>query len=375
MTSRERVRRALNHQEPDRIPIDNGGFVSGMHEVAYKNLLEYLGLEGKVTIIDAVQRLAEVDDKVLDLLGVDTRYLFANGPSGWKYCEDSEGRWEDEWKIVRKRCGFYCDSIVHPLEKASLEDMKAYAFPNPNDPARYEGLRQKAKTLYETTDYALVGGTIMALYCPAWDLRGYEQFMYDTAAEPEIANYLLDRILDWNISFFDNYLNEIGEYIEFLWIGDDWGSQSGPLINPLEFRKNVVPRFKKLIDFIRTKTKAKVAYHSCGSVYWAMQDFIEMGVDILHPIQPNAYNMDDSQKIKGNFGDKLSFHGGLDNQGLFHTDKQDIIEDVKKKISYFAPGGGYIFSSGHNIQANCPPENILSIFDTAKQFGKYPVKV
>ena len=375
MTSRERVRKALNHQQPDRIPVDNGGFVSGMHEVAYKKLLEYLEFEDEITLTDAVQRLAKVNDKVLDRLGVDTRYLHVNGPSGWEYREDAEGRWEDEWRVVRKRCGFYCDSVVHPLANASLEDIKEFTFPNPNDPARYEGLKQKAKTLYENTEYALVGGTIMALYCPAWDLRGYEQFMYDTAAEPELANYLLDKIMDWNMAFYNNYLNEIGDYIELLWIGDDWGSQSGPLINPVEFRKNVVPRFKKLIDFIHSKTKAKVAYHSCGSVYWAMQDFIDMGVDILQPLQPNAFDMDDSERIKRNFGDKLSFHGGTDNQGLFHGEKQLIIEDVKKRIRYFAPGGGYIFSSGHNIQANCPPENILAIFDTARQYGSYPIQL
>jgi uroporphyrinogen decarboxylase len=356
------------------VPIDNGGYVSGMHEVAYKNLLKYLGLEEEIVLSDAVQRLANVSDKVLELLGVDTRYLYVNGPSGWQYKEDDEnGLWEDEWKVVRKRCGYYCDSLVHPLEKATLEDLKSYKFPNPNDSSRYKGLKQKARTLFKNSNYALVGGSIQALYCPAWDLRGYEQFMYDTAAEPEFANYLLNKILDWNMAFYDNYLNEIGEYIEFLWIGDDWGSQSGPLINPVEFRTNVVPRFKRLIDFIKSKTKAKIAYHSCGSVYWAMQDFVDMGVDILHPLQPNASEMGDSGKIKVNFGGKLSFHGGTNNQGLFHGEKEFIIEDAKQKIRYFAPGGGYIFSSGHNIQANCPPENIIALFQTAKKFGKYPI--
>lgn len=373
MTSRERVKKALNHEEPDRIPVDNGGYVSGMHEVAYKNLLDYLGYQDEIVLTDAVQRLAKVSDKVLNYLGVDTRYLFVNSPAGWEYKEDEAGSWEDEWKVVRKRCGYYCDSLYHPLAAATLEDLKGYKFPNPNDPSRYEGLKHQAKTLFENSDFALVGGTIQALYCPAWDLRGYEQFMYDTAAEPELANYLLDKILDWNMAFYDNYLNEIGDYIEFLWIGDDWGSQSGPLINPVEFRKNVVPRFKQLTDFIKTKTNAKIAYHSCGSVYWAMQDFIDMGVDILHPIQPNANEMGDSERIKKNFGKQLSFHGGTNNQGLFHGEKELIISDAKEKIRYFAPGGGYVFSSGHNIQANCPPENIIALFDTVKKFGKYPI--
>ncbi|KUO53075.1 MAG: hypothetical protein APF76_14890 [Desulfitibacter sp. BRH_c19] len=373
LTSRERVRLALEHKEPDRIPIDNGGIVSGMHKVAYKNLLEYLGLESEIEVYDPIQGLAKVDDAVLERLHVDTRYIFANGPSNWEYKENEDGTWYNEWNVLFKKVGFYADSVGHPLADKSLEEIKKFKFPDPEDKARFAGLKEKAENLYKETDYALVGGTIGALYTPAWDLRGYQQFMLDSVAEPRIAEYLMDELLEWWIAFYDKYLDEIGEYIEYFWVGDDWGQQTGPLINPDNFRKVVKPRFAKLHDFIKTKTKAKLAYHTCGSVYWALQDFIDINVDIMHPLQPTAKDMD-SQRIKQEFGDKLSFHGGTNNQGVFHLSKELVIEDAKKRIKAFAPGGGYIFSSGHNIQANCPPENILALFDTAFKYGKYPIE-
>ncbi|AOQ23493.1 hypothetical protein MTAT_10740 [Moorella thermoacetica] len=374
LTSRERVRIALQHREPDRVPIDNGGFVTGIHEVAYKNLLDYLGLEKEIKLTDPVQRLADVDEEVLQRLHIDTRYLFANAGSNWEYREDENGYWYDEWGVLHHHVGYYADSVGHPMSGMSLEEIKSYKFPDPQDPARFAGLKEKAKTLYETTDKALVGGTIAALYCPAWDLRGYEQFMYDTAADPKLANYLLDRLLEWWMAFYEGYLAAIGEYIEYLWTGDDWGQQAGPLISPASFRETVKPRFAKLHEFIKSRTRAKIAYHSCGSVYWALGDFADMGVDIIQPLQPSAAEMDDSERIKRNFGDRLVFHGGTNNQGLFHLEKELVIADAKRRIKALAPGGGYIFSSGHNIQPNCPPENILALFDTGYEYGRYPIE-
>jgi len=137
----------------------------------------------------------------------------------------------------------------------------------------------------------------------------------------------------------------------------------------------MVPRFKKIIDFIRSKTKAKICFHTCGSTYWAIPDFIDMGVDILHPMQPNTTGNEDPEKLKREFGTKIVFHGNTNNQGVFHKSKEEIIADALYRIKYLAPGGGYIFSSGHNIQANMLPENIVAFFNTAKEYGKYPIEI
>ena len=373
MNSRERVRQAINFKEADRVPVDWGMCtVSGIHEVAYKNLLEAMGREEEIIISDPVQRLALPSEYVLDYFGVDTRYIFANAPSTWQYKVNDDGSWTDENGVGYMRTKYYCDFRKYPLAEAtSIEDLKAFKMADPEDAARFAGLRDRAKNLYENTDYALVGGNLSALYYVAWSLRGYENFMLDTAADETFANYLLDMILDYWKAFMAKYLKEIGEYIDIMWTGDDWGSQSGPLINPKEFRKNVTPRFKEIIRFMKDRSDAKMAYHSCGSVAWCLDDLHDCGVDIIQPLQANAFDMQDSKKLKKMTAGKLVLHGGLNNQGVFHLGKEDVAADVEQKIRDFAPGGGYLFASGHNIQANCPPENIFTLFETYKKFADY----
>ena len=373
MTHRERMREALSHSEPDRVPIDNGGVVSGMHEVAYRNLLDYLEMEDTITIYDPVQRLALVKDEILDLLGVDTRYIFANPSSSWKFEEKDDGSWVDEFGTGYVRSEFYCDYMYPVLRNATYKDLKNYKFPDPKDPARFEGLQEKTCMLYENTDYALIGGSVPSLFYLGWVIRGMEQFMMDIVINRDFADYLMDKIVDWNISFLDGYLSETGNFIEYQWIGDDWGIQNGPLISPDMFKDIVVPRFKKMIDFIKSKTRAKVIYHTCGATYWVIEDLIDMGVDIVQPLQANAAGNEDAERLKRDFGKKIVFHGNTNNQGVFHKSKEEVIADALYRIRYLAPGGGYIFSSGHNIQANMPPENILALFKTAQDYGNYPI--
>ncbi len=377
MNSRERVLKALNFEEPDRVPVDWGMItVSGIHEVAYRNLLKYLKMEEKVTITDQIQKLALPNEKILDMFNVDTRVIWANPPSNWQYSPDAEGNWYDEFGVFYKKLGYYCDFRKYPLANAtSIEDLKKFKMPDPTDSTRFQGLREKARDLYENTDKAIVAGSYPSLYYVAWGLRGYQNFMTDVAADPKFANYILDMIMEWQIAFMECYLREIKDYIQLMWAGDDWGTQYGPIIHPDEFRANVVPRFKKIIRAMKDVANVKLAYHSCGSILWCMDDFIEMGVDVIQPVQANAVDMQDSERLKKLYGKKLVFHGGLDNQGKFHTTKEAVIEDVKNKIKAFAPGGGYLFASGHNIQANCPPENIIAIFETAKKYGKYPIQI
>lgn len=373
MTGRERIRKALNHIEADRVPIDNGGVVSGMHEVAYRNLLDYLDMEDEITIYDPVQRLALVKNEVLDMLGVDTRYIFANPPSFWEWEEKEDGAWVDEFGTGYERSDLYSDFIHPVLQNASLSDLKAYRFPDPKDSGRFNGLRERAADLYEKTEYALIGGNTPSLFYLAWVLRGMEQFLTDIAMNMDFANTLMDKIVDWNVAFLDGCLAETGEFIEYQWIGDDWGIQHGPLISPAMFRDMVAPRFKKIVDFVKSKTKAKVIYHTCGATYWVMEDLIDMGVDIVQPLQANAAGNEDPARLKKEFGDRLVFHGNTNNQGVFHKTEEEVIADALFRIRYLAPGGGYIFSSGHNIQANMSPENILALFGAAREYGTYPI--
>ncbi len=372
MNSRQRVRAAISFKEPDRIPIDNNGNVSGMHEVAYNNLLKYLGLSDEIRIYDPVQRLAEVSDEIKDMLGIDTRYIYPNAPSNYQFNENPDGTFKDEFGTVYRRVGYYADIHRPPLRGKTLEEIKSFKLLDPADPSRFEGIREKAIFLDKNTEYSLWAGPVNSLFYFAWCLRGIDQFLADLYGDPDIAGYLMDAIVDWNIGFFEKFYNEVGDLIDVFWIGDDWGIQSGPLVSPDYFRAEVVPRFKKMISFIKTKTDAKCCYHSCGACYWCMDDMIEMGVDIIHPVQANARG-NDTGKLKKEFGGKIIFHGGTNNQGVFHKDIHTLTIDTLTRIKDLAPGGGYIFSSGHNIQANMPPENIIRLFELGRDYGKYPI--
>jgi uroporphyrinogen decarboxylase len=373
MIARERVRRALAFQEPDRLPIDNNGIVSSIHEVTYRNLLNYLGLSEPIVILDPVQRIVLASEQVLDRLGVDTRYLYPNAPEGWEYREDEQGRWRDEFGAVYQRVGFYADCVTPPLKGKSYVEVKAYRFPDPTDPARFAGLGDKAAHLYRSTGFALASGSMICLDYIRWIVRGLEDSILDTGENSPVQDYLLDSITEWMMAFGGELVQELGERIEFFWVGDDWGAQAGPFYSPETFRRVFKPRLARLIAHLKSRTRAKCAYHCCGSVRWALEDLIDIGVDILHPLQPNARGNEDTAGIKRQAAGRIGFHGGTNNQGLFHDGLRELELDTLGRIRDLAPGGGYIFSSGHNIQANMPPESLLALFRLAREFGGYPI--
>ena len=373
MTSRERFRASLNHQEGDRVPVDNNGIVSSIHEVAYANLLRHQGRTEEIAILDPVQRIVLSSEHMMNLLRVDTRYLYPNTPSGWEYREDADGSWVDEFGTTYQRVGFYAEPAGPVLSGKTFQEVKAYRFPDPTDPARFRGLRERARMLHESTDFALVSGSMICFDYIRWILRGLEQSIADLYEEPQLAEYMLDAIVDWMIAFGGAILREIGDYIEMFWVGDDWGAQLSPLYSPEMFRRIFKPRLARLIGALKRHTQAKCVYHCCGSVYWAMEDFIDVGVDVLHPLQPNAKDNGDSRRIKREYGSRLAFHGGTNNQGLFHGGRAALEIDTLERLSALAPGGGYVFSSGHNVQANMSPENLLALFKVAEDYGAYPI--
>jgi uroporphyrinogen decarboxylase len=374
MKSRERVNKALLFNEADRVPIDNNGNVSGMHVTAYKNLLAHLGMDDEITIYDPVQQLSLVKKEVRDLLGVDTWYVYPKASSSYNFDIKQDETFADEFGTVYRKLGFYYECYKPPLKGKTLEEIKAYRMPDPQDYARFEGLSNEVKTLRETTDYSIWSGPVNNLFYFAWCMRGMEDFLMDLYTDKPLASYLMDMLTDWNMAFFEKYYEAIGPHLDVFWMGDDWGVQNGPLISPDLFRQEVVPRFKKMIGLIKSKTKAKCCYHSCGSVYWCIEDLKEMGVDIVQPLQPTA-DGNNTDRIKKDFGKTMVFHGGTNNQGVFHQDIHSLTIDTLTRIKHLAPGGGYIFSSGHNIQANMPPENILRLFELAREYGTYPIDI
>jgi uroporphyrinogen decarboxylase len=377
MTSRERVRAALSHREPDRVPVDFGqDFHNGINEVAYGNLLSLLGIAdaGEIRVYDLMQRLAVVDARVLERFRVDTRYIFTNPNEHFTVPMEPDGSFEDEWGVYRKRVGYYCENVRAPLAGKSRAEIVRHPFPDPAEKSRFKGIGAKAKKMHETGGYALMAGQAATLYYFASELVGFNEFMTDLALDPERIDALVGRVYDWMYEFTARYLDEVGEYVEGWWMGDDWGMQTGPIMSPATFRKMFKPRYRKLLDMVKSKTKAKVCLHTCGATYWIMGDLVDVGVDVVHPLQPTAAGNDDPVKIKRDFGGTLSFYSNIANQTVLpHGTPREVGEEVKRKIRALAPGGGYIFSGGHNIQADVPPENVVALFDAACEFGRYPI--
>jgi uroporphyrinogen decarboxylase len=382
MNSRQRVLKALSHQTPDRVPIDLGGFQTGIHRSAYVQLLDHLGIRDDVTILDPVQQLARPCEALLKRFHVDTRYIVAHGPESFRGGIERNTRDGRLWHDLRDEFGvvwsmpddrpLYMDISHHPLADATLADLADYPFPKGDDPTRFTGLREQAKTLRQETPYALSTGIGGVVYEICWYLRGLERWFMDTIENLAFCEALLDRTLEFWIGYYREFMKEIGDLVDVVMIGDDIGGQSGPLFSPQFYRRVVKPRQKKLVQHLKSLTSAKIWYHTCGSVRQLIPDLLDNGIDILNPVQISAADMD-PRDLKAQFGDKLTFWGGgIDTQHVLSVaSPAEIKKHVRRNLEVFKPGGGYVFNSVDNIQAGVPPENIVALFDAAHEYGFY----
>ncbi len=381
-TSRERVLAALDHREPDRVPIDLGGNQTGIHRGAYRKLIDRLGLDEEIVIMDLVQQLAQPSERVLERLHVDTRYVAAGGAksfAGGVVRRERGGRvWHDftdefgiTWSMPDDE-PFYFDISHSPLAGLSLDEIRAYPFPKGDDPTRFEGLRDRALRLRNETPYAVISGISGVVYEICWYLRGLENLFIDMMTQPQVLEAIIDRTLGFWLDWFRLFLDEAADVVDVIMIGDDLAGQNGPLFAPRIYRQIIKPRQKRLVQYIRSRTNAKIWYHTCGSVMEYLPDLLDNGIDILNPVQISAKGMDPA-RLKAEFGDRLVFWGGgIDTQHVLpRASPQEVREHVRRNIEAFKPGGGYVFNNVHNIQRDVPPENVLAMFDAAYEFGKY----
>ncbi len=382
MTPRERMLKALNHEEPDRIPIDLGGNQTGIHKFAYQALLEHLGIVDDLRIMDPVQQLAQPCEAVLERFHVDTRYVAAGAASDWKggiVQNERGGRlWHDltdEWGVTWSMPDdqpYYMDLTHHPLARATIDDVRGYPFPKGDDPGRFAGLRARALTLKDQTPYAVVSGISGVVYETCWYMRGLEQWFTDTLTDPEFCAALLDQTCKYWLDWFRVFLDEVGDVVDIIMIGDDLAGQTGPLFQPQFYREIVKPRQKRLVQYIRSRTGAKIWYHTCGACKVYIPELLDNGIDALNPVQISAEGMDPAE-LKRDFGERLVFWGGaIDSQGVLPSaSPEEVREAVRRNLDIWKPGGGYVFNSVHNIQAGVPPENIAALYDAAYEFGFY----
>jgi uroporphyrinogen decarboxylase len=382
MDSRERVLRALRHQEADRVPFDLSSTpVTGIHRVAYRALRRALGLpEREVRIWHLMQQLARVDDDVHRAMETDARGLRPGAPSGWQLELRPEGEYQcytDEWGIVRRmpqEGGYYFDLCRSPLAGArSPADIERHPFPDSVDPARFAGLCQEAEKARAEGRIFVLGGICAGMLEMGQWLRGYENFFCDLAGDRRMAEALCDRIVELKWRYWEKALALLGEAVDVIQEGDDYGGQHGLQVSPALWRQVFKPRLAWLLGRIKRQApQTAVFFHSCGSIFEILPDLIEVGVDALNPVQVAAARMD-SRELKKEFGRSLTFWGGgVDTQRVLPTGTPAQVRDeVRRRVEDLAPGGGFVFAAVHNIQADVPAANVLAMRQALRESGRY----
>lgn len=396
LTSRERVQKALNHEEADRLPIDLGGMAStGIMAIAYARLKKHLGIAGDETrVFDVGQQLAEVEPEVLARFGVDVISLgnsLGSVPEFWKpwklpngvACkipaevdlrpDDEHGGWviwENGLPMHRMPPGsYYFTQAIHPLAEFSTpEELLSVPRPVLSD-EELKFLELRAKTLFENTEFSIManfGGNILET---GNGLRGFSRFMMDLAQGGTFTEDLIGGIVETQMKNLALFMQAVGRYIQIVQFGDDLGMQDRPLISKQMYQRYIFPGHQQLFQYVHQNSDCAVFLHSCGSIRPLIPDLINAGVNILNPVQTGAKDMN-LRQLKEEFGDKITFWGGgCDTQHVLpFAAPEEVSRHVQEQIQIFAPGGGFVFNQIHNIQADIAPENIVAMFDTARNF-------
>ncbi len=378
MTHRERVLAALNHKEPDRVPIDLGGCRdSSIHVAGYDRLKQRLGIEAPNIISDRMMQPVLVDDRILERFDVDVRSLLPGAPDRGGDVELDDETYRDEWGVVRSKPeGTYWYDLQGSVLSGEItrQDILKHPWPDPYDPGRTRGLRQRALEIRQKGDYALVLSLTVGVVHISQYLRGFQDWYIDMAADQTLIGALMDAILDVTLAMAHNILREVGDLVDIVFTGDDLGSQSGLQMSPEAYRKVIKPRHARFFRQAREMCpNAKIALHSCGSVYQLLDDLIDIGVEVLNPIQVSAREMDPA-RLKAQFGDRLSFWGGIDTQKVLpYGTQEEVKAEVRRRLAEMGQGGGYMLAAVHNIQPDVPIDNIITMYDYAREVGSYPL--
>ncbi len=383
MSPRERVLTAVAHKEPDRVPINFGGEIcTGIVESEpdgriYTRLCQALGMWDRPTptTSEFLNIVVNLDVRVLDALHSDMATLYCRIPQA-RVEEDGTKTWEKFLGIRIKRMGYYDEFFDFPLRNVTEpRNLKDYPFwPDTKDPFYTDGVRDAAKKLRESTDRTITGAsTFSALPFNFYPfLTGMDRWFMDMKLNEKFYFALSDKLLEIGTELQARWLTEVGEYLDFVSIYDDLGSQQGLLMSHEDYRKFIHPYTKQIIENIKKYAPhVKIYRHACGSCYHVMKDFIELGIDVVHPVQPQArYN--EPWRLKKEFGRDITLCGGIDIQTwLPRANPKQVKEEVKKVIEVYAPGGGFIIAPTHNIEPDTPPENIITAFDAAFEYGDY----
>jgi uroporphyrinogen decarboxylase len=357
---RDRVLTAFSHQEPDRVPVGFAGLNAGIEE----RLKAHFGIKDVG------------NDKLLEALGVDFRYILSldglkyTGPELHPGIPDHQVHpfWGIVTRWVEHETGGYWDYCDFPLKGASVEQVQQWPMPNPKD-FDYSIIPDMCMKYDE---YCIVYGHpgVADLINNTGMLSSAEQVMINLAFEDEAMLLYMKRKAETELAVMESVLEAANGRIDIVWIGEDLGSQDSQIISLDMYHKLIKPFHKRYID-LAISYNAKVMFHSCGSSSWVFEDMIEMGVEIIDTLQPEAKDMS-PQHLKNNFGDRLSFHGCISTAGpLAYGSVADINRCVRETLEIMKPGGGYVLAPTHMTQDNTPVQNVIAMYEAALKYGTY----
>ncbi len=414
MNSRERVLAALNHEQPDRVPVDFGAHrSSGINAIAYANLKKAMGIEsGDIYVYDMVQQLAIVEEPVLEAFNVDCVEMgrgFMQDDSDWKDwtlpdgtpCKipayiNIEERDGDSFLVsdsgvdlaVQKKDSVFFEQIYFPLADRNFENddftyikdifessmWTGIPAPGGHIPLSEEGLKklkEGAKSLRESTDRAIVGLFGGNMFEAPQFLYRMDNYLSYMALYPEACIRLSEILCEMYMGALDKWLSAVGPYIDIILFGDDLGGQTGPLLSKNMYRNYFKPYHKKLWNRAKELAEVKVMLHSCGGIEPFLDDLIEIGLDTVNPVQTDCQGMD-PRALKEKYSDRICFWGGgCDTHAVLPLAEPGVVaEHVREQVEIMAQGGGFVFQQVHNIMSETKPENIIAMFEAVKQFNE-----
>ena len=382
MRPRERVLTAINHEIPDRVPIIIGASnATGIKMGPYRQIKKLIGVEAEERYLYDWPELgtAAMDEATLIRLHSDVRGVLDREPQA--IIESNRTRQLgtahlDSWGIGQVEIS--PDTWfpgIHPLEEAkTLDDLENYpGWPDMNDPTRVAHVRAEAAKLAAENEYAIMA--VPWLLFPlerSFHMVKMDNFMMSMIENPDFVRLLLHKITEYCKVLMEHFLRELGDNVDIIKIGDDLGTQNSLLMSPRMYREFLKPFHEDYIAFIKARTKAKVFFHTDGDVFPLIGDFIEMGVDILNPIQTSAGKMADLPALKKLYGKNITFCGAIDTHQVLPAGTPEMVrQEVRRVIETLGPGGGYLLATVHTVMNNVPAENILAMVDAVQEFGHY----
>jgi uroporphyrinogen decarboxylase len=376
MSSKERVLAAIHREEPDRVPVALWGSYYTLNDDTYFNMLKHFDLGEPVPPFRKLKPRNSnyYDDRLLDLLETDVRYIWCGFTDLGGARMDYDCR--DAWGVKWQRSGPHITSIDPPLKGAGAEGIEAFVWPDPEKYLDFDLIKARLGYLESKYPDKAIGARAVNSYGPfeqASVMRGREDFYMDMIAEPEITRMIIRRCTDIIVRTQEIFLDRVGKHLDFFEIpGDDYGGMSDLLISPASFEELILPELARIVESVKDfRADLPVAFHSDGAIQKILGDLAGIGIDILNPMEP--LEAMDWAAAKREFGDRMSFMGGVDLKTALPGSKDDVIADVKRCIDTFGKGGGYILTSANHMQGDIPPENIVTMFETAKTYGTYRV--